>query len=107
DRRQGRHLLDAAEELLEAILLTGEAEGLLLREHVEGAVGRHAVELAEAVDADLHGAEVRERAAEPAARDEELPGAGGLLDDDLLGLALGADEEDVATAGDGVADEVE
>ena len=66
----------------------------------------HPLELAHALEARLDGAEVRERAAEPAVDDEVAARARGLLADDLLGLALGADHEDVAAAGDRVDDEV-
>src|SRR6185369_10019532 len=83
-----------------------ETRDLFLRKLLVGAVVLHALEGAEAIEALLDGAEVRQRAAEPAVRDEEHRAALGFLDDDVLRLALGADEEDVPAATDRLDDEV-
>jgi len=58
------------------------------------------------VDALADGGEVGEGAAEPALVDVGHFAAGGLLGDGLLGLLLGADEEDLPPVGDEVADGV-
>ena len=65
------------------------------------------LELLEQADALLDGHEVGEHAAEPALVDVGLVGAGRLLGDRLLGLLLGADEQDLVAPGDGLADEFE
>ena len=67
------HVLDAAEELLERSRSRSSMSGFLLGQLLEGAVFDHALERAQALDAALDGAEVGERAAEPAVGDEELP----------------------------------
>src|SRR3984957_2719737 len=77
----------------------------LLRELVVRSVFLHALELAHALQALLDGAEVRERAAEPAVDDVVTPGPCGLFLHDVLRLALRADHEDVAATGDGLLDE--
>src|ERR1019366_8027425 len=99
------HVLEAAEVLLEALVLLLEARDFFLRDRLVGPVFLHALEVAHALEAHLYGAEVRERAAEPAVDDEEARRARRLLADDLLGLALRADHQDVAAAADGVDDE--
>ena len=75
-----------------------QVERFFLGERVERAVFVHLRELAQTLDADLHGAEVGQRAAQPTAGDVELPRAHGLFDDHVLGLALGADEQQLAAA---------
>ena len=82
-------------------------DDFLLRELLVGAVFLHALERAQAIEAVLDGAEVRERAAEPAVGDEVHAGATRLFLHDVLRLALGADEEHVAAAADRLDDEVE
>ena len=57
-------------------------------------------------EALVHGLEVGEHAAEPALVDVGHADAGGLLGDGLLGLLLGADEQDRAAVGDGLLDEL-
>jgi hypothetical protein len=104
--REGAHVLEAAEVLLEALALLLELRDFLLRKLLVGAVFLHALEVAQAIEATLDGAEVRQRAAEPAVRDVVHAGARGLLGDDLLGLALGADEEDVTALAHGLDEEV-
>ena len=85
--------------------LVDEARGLLLREPVEVAVRLACLQLVEQADALADGHEVREHAAQPALVDVGHLGARGLLGDGLLGLLLGAHEEDRVATGDGVGDE--
>src|SRR5262249_16759265 len=106
-RRERRHVLEAADVLLEALALLLEARDFLLRKLEVRAVLLHALELAHAIEALLDRAEVRERAAEPAVHDVEGARTRRLLLHDLLRLALRADHEDVAAAGDGLGHEVE
>ncbi len=73
-------------------------ETLTRREQLELALGLVALEVVEALDAALDGAEVREEAAEPAVLHVRHAGASGVLLDGVLGLLLGADEEDLAAA---------
>ena len=64
------------------------------------------LELLHALKALVHRLEVGEHAAEPTLVDVGHADALGLLLDRLLRLALGADEQDRAAAGDGVLDEL-
>ena len=64
------------------------------------------LELLEALQPLVHGLEVGEHAAEPALVDVGHADAGRLLGDRLLGLLLGADEQDRAAVGDGLLDEL-
>ena len=80
-----------------ALLLV--ARDLLLRERVEAAVGGHRFEVAQPAEAALNGREVGEEAAEPALVDVEHAAALRFFGDDVLGLALGADEQDRAAFG--------
>ena len=70
------------------------ARDFLLGERVVPAVGDHGLEIAEPAEAALNGREVGEEAAEPALVDEEHPAALRFFRDDVLGLPLGADEQD-------------
>ena len=81
------------------------ASFLVMPLEVAGLLAR--LELLEQADALLDRDEVGEHAAEPALVDVRLLGAGRLLGDRLLGLLLGADEQDRLAAGDGLADELE
>jgi hypothetical protein len=82
-------------------------EVFLLGQALEVAACLARLELIEQRDALLDGDEVGEHAAEPAAVDVRLAGAGRFLGDRLLGLLLGADEEHAVAAGDGLAGGVE
>ena len=105
-RRRAAHVADAAERLVELVLLALHLQQLLLGAAGAGHVVEvDLVELLEAVDPLVHGLEVGEHAAEPALVDVGHPDAGRLLGDRLLGLLLGADEHDRAALGDGVLDE--
>ena len=98
--RQSLHLADAAERVAQVLHLLDELGDFLLGQPLEVAAGLAGLELVEQGDALLDGDEVGEHAAEPAAVDVRLAGAGRLLGDRLLGLLLGADEEDAVAAGD-------
>ena len=104
---QALHLAHAAERALELDHLLGQLGGFLLRHALEVAGLLARLELLEQAHALLDRDEVGEHAAEPALVDVRHPGAGRLLGDRLLGLLLGADEEDELAAGDGVADGLE
>ena len=104
---QALHLAHAAERALELDHLLGQLGGFLLGHPLEVAVGLARLELLEQADALLDGDEVGEHATEPALVDVGLVGAGRLLGDRLLGLLLGADEQDLVAPGDGLADEFE
>ena len=105
DGRAG-HLADAAQGLVELVVLALQLEQLLLGATGAGDVVEvELVELLEAVDPLVHGLEVGEHAAEPALVDVGHADAGRLLGDRLLGLLLGADEHHRAALGDGLLDE--
>ena len=82
-----------------------EEERLLLGHGVELAGGPHAAVLLHLADALADGLEVGEHAAQPALVDVRHPDLLGVALDRVLGLLLGADEEDGAAVGDQVADE--
>src|SRR5213079_1333538 len=65
------------------------------------------LEALEALDRVGDGLPIGEHAAKPAMVDEMLARAARRLGDRILRLALGADIEDLAAGGDGLADEVE
>ena len=75
------------------------ARDFLLRQRVVAAVGGHRFEVAQPAEAALNGREVGEQAAEPALVDVEHAAALRFFGDDVLGLALGADEQDRAAFG--------
>ena len=97
---EAAHFLDALKVLLQLGELFLEQGDFLLRKLLPGAVFGSGLEVAEPLDAALDGAEVGEGPAEPAVGDVEGAGADGLVDDDLLALGLGADEEDLSAAFD-------
>ena len=70
------------------------ARDFLLRERVVAAVGGHRFEIAQPAEAALNRREVGEEAAEPALVDVEHAAALRFFGDDVLRLALGADEQD-------------
>ena len=90
-------------QLVELALLDEE---LLLGEAARGALEVELLELLHAREALGDRLEVGEEAAEPALVDVGLADARRLLGDGLLGLLLGADEEDGAAVGDRLLDEV-
>ena len=77
----------------QAVELVLETLGLLLRQLLELAFLLHLAQLLQPFDSLLHGAEVRQHAAHPAAVDEVHAAARGLGLDRLLRLLLGAHEE--------------
>ena len=88
--------------LFELVALARQRQALLL-----GAALRDrqdVVELAQAADRLGDGLPVGQRAAEPAMIDEVLRAALGRVGDRVRGLALGADEQHAAAAGDRVGD---
>jgi hypothetical protein len=101
------HVADAREVLLELRELARQLDDFLLRQAIEGAVRLHLLDGAEALDRALDGLEVGQHAAEPAVVDVELPGALRLFGDDLLGLLLRADEEDLLALRDEVRQPIE
>src|ERR1700682_2550926 len=94
--RDAAHVLDAAQRALELLLLAREVELLLLGEALDRVVGGHLVHLLQALDGSLDRLEVGEHAAQPAIVDIRGAGALRLFLHDFTGLALGADEEDLA-----------
>src|SRR5690606_24073212 len=102
-----RHVADAAERAGELVLLATQDEQLLLGQTGAGDVVEvDLLELLEALETLVHRGEVREHAAEPAVVHVGHPDARGLLGHGLLGLLLGADEEDGAAVRDGLLDEL-
>ena len=98
------HGADAAQGALELVALALEDEQLLLREAGAGHVVEvELLELLEAGEPLGDRLEVGEHATEPAVVDVRHPDPGRLLGDRLLRLALGADEQDGAAVGDGLA----
>ena len=87
------HFLHAAQVLLQLGDLAQVLHDFLLRQHVEGAVLLHPLELIQAVHTAPHGLEVGEHAAQPAGVHIVHAHAGSLFLDSLLGLLLGAHEE--------------
>ena len=101
------HVADAAEVGLQLLELTVEQQQLLLGELRAGHVLEvDLLELLHALHALGDGGEVGQHAAEPAVVHVGHAHAAGLLRDGLLGLLLGADEQDGAAVGDGLLDEL-
>ena len=99
------HVADAAEVALELLELAAEEERFLLGHGVELAGVAHALVLLHLADALGDGLEVGEHAAQPALVDVRHAALLGVGLDRVLGLLLGADEQDRAAVGDEVADE--
>src|SRR5690606_11981469 len=104
---QAVQVADAAQVALQALQLLAEVDLLLLAEAQDGLVLEHGLELAQALDARADGLEVREQAAEPALVDVRHARAARFGRQDLLGLLLGADEQDGAAARGDALQEVE
>src|SRR5262249_53769132 len=96
---QPRHAADALEVLRQLAALLLVAGDLLLRERIEAAVGGHRFQIPEAAQTALNGREVREEAAEPAFVHEKHAAALRLFGNDVLRLALRADEQNSAALG--------
>ena len=99
------HVGDAAEVRLELLELVLHRDPLLGRQQLELALVAQAAQLVEVLDPLGDRAPVGEQAAEPAVVHVRHARALGLLLDGVLGLLLGADEEDGAAALGEVADE--
>ena len=79
--------------------------GALLLRHLLLGVAEDRLDLLEALDRLADGGEVGERAAQPAVVHVEHAAAVGLLENGILRLALGADEQDALALGREVGDE--
>ena len=101
---QAAHFLDAAERTVELVALALQRQPLLLGVGVGVAGTEHLIEVPQPLDRTGDRLPVGQRAAEPARIDEILRRALGGLGDAVLRLPLGADEQDTAALGDGIAD---
>ncbi len=99
------HVADTTESAVQLGHLTREHEDFLLGATLEATGLLHGLELLEAEKTLVDGGEVGEHAAEPTLVDVGHPDASGLGRDGLLGLLLGADEQDGAAVGNGLLDE--
>ena len=98
--RQAAHVGDAAEVLLHARHLALDGRFFLAGELGQFARGLHRLVLLELGHGLLDGLVIRERATEPAINAHRHVGRGRGFADQVLRLALRADEQHVATAGD-------
>ena len=94
--RQGLHVLDAAQVLVQLLHLQLQLSYFLLGQQLEGAVLLHLSQLIHTVDTLTDGAEVGHHAAQPTSVDVVHAAAQSLVTDGLLSLLLGANEQDVA-----------
>src|SRR4051812_13797959 len=101
------HVLDAAERTVELVALALERQPLLLGVGVGIAGIEHLIEVPQALDRTGNGFPVGQRAAEPARIDEILRRALGCFGNAVLRLPLGADEQDTAALGNGIADRLQ
>ncbi|MPM95631.1 hypothetical protein SDC9_142786 [bioreactor metagenome] len=100
------HVLHAAQILLKLCDFAQMLHDFLLGQHVEGAVLLHGLELMQTVHAGTHGLEVGHHAAEPTGVHKILTATLGLLADSVLGLLLGAHEQQALAVGGEIADEI-
>ena len=100
DVRRRFHLLDAAQALLELVLLTAHHRGFFLATLAERAVLRHLGEIHESLDRPADGLEIGEHAAQPALVHVGHLAALGFLLHGLARRALGADEQHLAAVAD-------
>src|SRR5688572_4672183 len=103
--RRRFHLLDAAEALLELVLLTAHHRGFFLATFAEGTVFRHLGEIREPLDGLTDGLEIGEHAAQPALVHEGHLATASFLLHSLARRALGADEQHFAAVRDHAAHE--
>ncbi len=96
EQRVGKtvHVLDPAQKPLQLVELFGKLRDFFLGKQIERALLTHPFEFAQTRDALLDGRKVRERSAEPTLVDEERAAAFGFFFNSVLGLLLGADEQD-------------
>ena len=104
---QTAHVLDAAERTVELVALALQRQPLLLGVGVGIAGIEHFIEMAQTLDRTGNRLPVGQRAAEPARIDEILRRTLGGFGDAVLRLPLGADEQDTAALGDGIADRLQ
>ena len=104
--RLATHVCDAAEVRLELLELGLHRDPLLRRQQGELPIGLEAPEVVEVGDPVGDRAPVREQPAEPAVGHERHADARRLVTDGVLGLLLGADEQDRAAALGDVAREI-
>ncbi len=98
-----RHVAQAADALVQARQLAAQEQRFLLGQAVQLAAGVSALKIDHVLDALPDGAEVGQRAAQPAGGDVGHAAALGLCADGFLRLLLGADEEHQAAFAHGVA----
>src|ERR1700677_354820 len=104
---QTAHVLDAAERPIELVALALQGQPLFLGIGVGIARIEHLIEMTQTLDRTGNRLPVGQRAAEPARIDEILRRSLGRFGDAVLGLPLGADEQDTAALGDGIADRLQ
>src|SRR3979411_1439089 len=104
---QTAHVLDAAQRTIELVALALQGQPLFLGVGVGIAGIEHLVEMPQPLDRTGNRLPVGQGPAEPARIDEILRRALGGFGDAVLRLPLGADEQDTAALGDGVADRLE
>ena len=100
------HVADAAEVFHEPVFLATNARLFLLHVTGDAAVLLHLLNLLEPLEALLHGFQIRQHAAEPTVRHVRQVMGLGHLADAGLGLLLGAHQQQLAAAADGVANEI-
>src|SRR4051812_2036566 len=105
--RQPAHVLDAAQRTVELVALALQRQPLLLGVLRAFAGTQHLFEMTQPLDRAGNRLPVGQRAAEPARIDEILRRTFGGFGDAILRLPLGADEQDAAALGDGIADRLQ
>src|SRR6202165_231064 len=101
---QTAHLLDAAQRTIELVALPLQGQPFLLGVG-SGICGiEHLIEVAQTLDRTGNRLPVGQRPAQPARIDKIWRRAFGGLGDAILRLPLGADKQDTAALGDGIAD---
>src|SRR6202163_4502246 len=104
---QTAHVLNAAQRTIELVALALQGQPLLLGIGVGIAGIEHFIEMPQPLDRTGNRLPVGQGATEPARIDEILRRALGGFGDAVLRLPLGADEQDTAALGNGVADRLQ
>ena len=107
DAREVAHVLDTTKVCLKLLPLAEHLECFLLGQGVRRSVGEHPVDVLQAIDRLLDGAEVGQRAAQPTVGDVIHAAAERPSANDFLGLLLCSDEENGLSAGYSSGHEVE